>query len=254
MRSEYKGHCIRDFKKAESIIQSKTPDVQELGNISERLERRTNEISELDTKIATSYADDVEIEAAMEDALLYNDQISSWKSKINSFLKGFASARHPPVRPAQLESSFQAHSSASFKHGITVKLPKLFIKPVSGDPLEWLTFWDSFKSSVHENTEISDIDKMNYLRGYLSGEAVKAIAGLPLCNANYDKAVELLKQRFGRSQTLINSYMNTPTKLPSITNNVKQLRNFYDSLENYIRGPEALGTETSSYGSLLVPR
>ena len=94
---------------------------------------------------------------------------------------------------------------------------------------------------------------MNYLRGYLSGEAAKAIAGLSLCNASYDKAVELLKQRFGRSQTLINFYMNALTKLPSITNNVKQLRSFYDSLENYIRGLEALGTETSSYGNLLIP-
>ena len=253
LRSAYKGHCTRDFKKAESLMQSKTPDVEELSNILEYLERRTNEIRELDTKIAISYADDVEIEAAMEDTLLYNDQISSWKSTINSLLKGLASARQPPVRPVQLESSFQAHSSASFKHGTTVKLPKLVIKPFSGDPLEWLTFWNSFKSSVHENTEISDIDKTNYLRGYLSGEAAKAIAGLPLRNANYDKAVEFLKQRFGRSQTLINSYMNALTKLPNITNNVKQLRNFYDSLENYIRGLEALGTETSSYGNLLIP-
>ena len=72
-------------------MQSKTPDVEELGNILDRLERRTNEISELDTKIATSYTDDSEIEAAMEDALLYNDLISSWKNKIDSFLKELAS-------------------------------------------------------------------------------------------------------------------------------------------------------------------
>ena len=165
-------------------MQSKTPDVEELDNILDRLERRANEISELDTKIATSYTDDSEIEAAMEDGLLYNEHISSRKNKIDSFLKGLASMRQPPVRSVQLESSFQALSSASFKHGITVKLPKLNIKPFTGDPLEWLSFWDSFKSPVHNNTEISDIDKMNYLRGYLSGEAVKAIAGLPLCNPN----------------------------------------------------------------------
>ena len=127
LRSAYKGHCTRDFKKVESLMQSKTSDVEELGNIVAHLERRTNEISELDTKTATSYADDVEREAAMEDALLYNDQISSWKSKINSFLKGLASARQPPIRPVQLESSFQAHSSASFTHSITVKLPNLIL-------------------------------------------------------------------------------------------------------------------------------
>ena len=142
LRSAYKGHCTRDFKKAESLMQSKTPDVEELGNILDRLERRTNEISELNTKITTSSTDDVEIEAAIEDSLLYNHHISSWNTKINSFLKGLASVRQQPVRSVQLESSFQAHSSASFKHGIIVKLPKLIIKTFSGDPLEWLTFWD----------------------------------------------------------------------------------------------------------------
>ena len=42
----------------------------------------------------------------------------------------------------------------------------------------WTTFWDTFKSAVHENTDISKIDKFHYLNSSLEGTASKAIQGL----------------------------------------------------------------------------
>ena len=56
-----------------------------------------------------------------------------------------------------------------------VKLPKLQLKEFSGDPLEWRSFWDSFEASVHLSTKISDVDKMNYLKGFLRGDASRAM-------------------------------------------------------------------------------
>ena len=44
------------------------------------------------------------------------------------------------------------------------KLPELTLHPFNGDVTQWLTFWDSFKSAVHENESISVVDKFNYLR------------------------------------------------------------------------------------------
>ena len=93
------------------------------------------------------------------------------------------------------------------KQNIHVNLPKLQIQPFNGNPLEWLTFWDSFRNAVHENDSLSDIDKKYYLKGMLANEAARAIAGLPITSQNYGKAIELLKERFGRKQTLINAYM-----------------------------------------------
>ena len=79
-----------------------------------------------------------------------------------------------------------------------INLPKINIKSFGGDPLEWLTFWDSFSAAIDKNLELSDVEKMNYLNGMLTGEAARALSGLPLTEENYRKATELLKERFGK--------------------------------------------------------
>ena len=87
------------------------------------------------------------------------------------------------------------------------------------------------------NNELSAIEKMTYLTGMLEGEAAHTIAGLPLTTDNYVRAIELLKEQFGNSQTLINAHMDELAKIfpPSISE-TKQLREFYDNSENNIRG------------------
>ena len=58
-------------------------------------------------------------------------------------------------------------SEASIVHPQRVKLPKLTLKKFSGDLTTWTTFWDSFESAVHNNPDLSCIDKFNYLHSLL---------------------------------------------------------------------------------------
>ncbi len=76
-----------------------------------------------------------------------------------------------------------------------MRLPKLSIRPFNGDITQWTTFWDSFKSSIHENPTLSDIDKFNYLRSLLERSARESIGGLTLTAPNYKEAVSILKER-----------------------------------------------------------
>ena len=46
-------------------------------------------------------------------------------------------------------------------------LPKINIKSFGGDPLEWLTFWDSISTAIDKNLELSDVEKTNFLNGML---------------------------------------------------------------------------------------
>ena len=62
------------------------------------------------------------------------------------------------------------------------------------DPL-----WDSFNSAIHENPELSKVDKFNYLRLMVTYAASEAICGLTLTSAKYDEAIEVLKKRFGNN-------------------------------------------------------
>ena len=85
-----------------------------------------------------------------------------------------------------------------------VKLPKLSIKKFGRDLTKWVTFWDTFNSSIHSNPTLSSVDKFNYLMSLVNAEA---IAGLTITSANYDEAIATLKKRFGNPQLIGNRHM-----------------------------------------------
>jgi len=78
-------------------------------------------------------------------------------------------------------------------------------------PGEWNTFWDSFQSAVHDNPEISQVDKLNYLNSVLEGLAARAIAGLTVLN--YENAVGILQDCFGKTQQIITTHMDDLIKI-----------------------------------------
>ena len=133
------------------------------------------------------------------------------------------------------------------------RLPKMALPSFSGDILQWQPFWDSYESTIHANTNLTDVQKFTYLKSQLEGSAASVIEGFAMTNANYARAIDLLKERFGQQQKITHSAMQALLKLPAPSNKVSSLRNFYDKMETYIRSLEAMGQCQESYGSLLVP-
>ncbi|KRZ70210.1 hypothetical protein T10_9297 [Trichinella papuae] len=67
-----------------------------------------------------------------------------------------------------------------------------------GDVTKFRQFWDQFESSVHQKTDLADAAKLTYLRSCVTGEVLGAIAGLAAANADYQVAVQRIKQRLDR--------------------------------------------------------
>ena len=80
--------------------------------------------------------------------------------------------------------------------GTNSKLSKLYLPKLKGDITKFIAFWDSFKSSVDDNRDISIVDKFSYLYSLLEGEALRAVQGLPLIAENCKIAVDTLHDRF----------------------------------------------------------
>ena len=86
------------------------------------------------------------------------------------------------------------------------------------------------------------------------GTAPMTIDGLSLTSANYKVALDLLKGRFANKQVIISAHMEHLLKLPSIpSGDIRKLRELFDFIEAQIRALQALGVESTSYGSLLTP-
>ncbi|XP_060591141.1 uncharacterized protein LOC132746060 [Ruditapes philippinarum] len=135
---------------------------------------------------------------------------------------------------------FDKQHSLKIKIENTVKLPKLIIVSFNGNKLRWIEFWDSFSSAVHENDNLSPVDKFNYLKGKLVGEARGAIAGLTLSNENYGIAITIIKERFGDKQDIIDLHYKGLVNVASSKDTTESLRLFYDKIQKHLRSLEVM--------------
>ena len=121
-----------------------------------------------------------------------------------------------------------------------MKPPRLDIRTFSGDVLRWHEFWDAFDASVHK-ASYAPVDKFNYLKSKLEGEALEAIFGYQLSNENYVVVIDIRKKRFGYMQLIIDAHYQSLSHLPPATNQVAKLRSCYDNIEHHLRSLDAIG-------------
>lgn len=105
----------------------------------------------------------------------------------------------------------------------TSRLSKLALPTFDGNPLNWQSFWDSYRTAVHDNPYLSNIEKLNYLRAQLCDEALKSIAGFPLTDANYLESIKLLQKRFGQQHRVVSAHMQALLNIPHPTNTLFSL-------------------------------
>ena len=83
-------------------------------------------------------------------------------------------------------------------------LPKLKLTEFSGDPLEWPEWSGLFDVVVHQKP-ISDTEKMQYLKTSLTGQAKAAISGMGFSSQSYYHAWDILCEKYGRSDFIVNA-------------------------------------------------
>ena len=91
----------------------------------------------------------------------------------------------PSETPLGVIHTTTAVGGRSQSHFDTCRLPKLTLPTFSGNPLHWLTFWDSFQAAIDFNPNLSGVQKFNYLKAQLDGDAARTIEGFPLTDRNY---------------------------------------------------------------------
>ncbi|XP_073249615.1 uncharacterized protein [Porites lutea] len=146
----------------------------------------------------------------------------------------------------KLKKKLEVETAKQGMKSNTVKLPKLDFNKFSGELLKWQEFWDSFESAIHSNASLNPVEKMNYLRAKLEGEAEEVISGLTLTNANYEEAISLLQKRFGQNEIIINAHYTSLMDMPASSSSTSALRTRYDSIEKHLRSLQALGEDVNT--------
>lgn len=221
------------------------PGMAELMKLKLTLEEKFATLTRLDEEILDLVEED-EVDGEIE-------QADVLKESIRLVLVNLDSAVRPPTGGPGASVPMMHPTAPPRGHATKVRLPKITLKRFNGDLTRWTTFWDSFESSIHENPDLSDVDKFNYLYSLLEGPASGAISGLKLTSANYAEAVEILKKRFGRKQQIIAAHMDVLLNLDAVSSqfNLMGLRHLYDLIETQVRSLKSLGVPPESYGTLL---
>ncbi|XP_024867544.1 uncharacterized protein LOC112451871 [Temnothorax curvispinosus] len=84
-------------------------------------------------------------------------------------------------------------------------LPEISLPQFDGDFSAWRPFHDLFSSLVGRVHDISNVEKMHYLRTSLTGEAAQLISNLPVAEDSFAAAWDLLVERFENKRLLISS-------------------------------------------------
>ena len=131
-----------------------------------------------------------------------------------------------------------------------IKLPKLNLPSFDGNILNWQEFWDIFKSTIHEQ-DLPNVTKVSYLKGVLRGAAATAVGGISVTNENYDTAIRLLTDKFGKREVIIDTLYSQLQFLPVATNQSSDVKSTFESIEKILRQLEAVKEDINNQKVLI---
>ncbi|XP_055715183.1 uncharacterized protein LOC129809402 [Phlebotomus papatasi] len=109
------------------------------------------------------------------------------------------------------------------------RLSPLDIPKFSGQFSKWISFRDRFVSTVINESSLSNVQKLHYLKGALTGEAASVLENLEVTEDNFEAAWDLLNTRFNKRKNIIMEYVknfHSVSPVSTATNsNVRKLVN-----------------------------
>lgn len=134
-----------------------------------------------------------------------------------------------------------------------VRLPAISLPRFDGSFDNWLEFRDSFNSLINKNTNIELIQKYQYLKSSLTGNAANLIKSLPVSEANYETAWELICNRFNNKNSLVFNHIKAIFNSPKLhMSTSKCLRSLIDETTKNLRTLKGLGLPTDHWDVLII--
>lgn len=233
-----KEYCAKD------VLTETTHAEVTLGKLKDYRER----LEQLNSEVLELIEDEADCETEAQTAADFDEQLLN---ALQYLIKRIQIAEKGKV---PISSMAPTHFSANSDHKTnSVKLPKLQMSSFAGDPLQWHTFWDSFRASIHLNPDLSPVEKFNYLKGLLTDDAWRIADGYRLTDANYDTVVHTLQERFGEPERVIFAHFESLLSLSVSSHDLSSLQTTFDECEKHIRSLVALGLAESTFGQVFTP-
>lgn len=222
------------------------PDEDRLAEMAEEVEALARDLKQQDALIEP-HVIDAGLAEEYETVRRSQSLVTRMRTRLRRMIERASPKESSVVDSDALSSSERPRNSGH------LRLPKLELQKFNGNKLEWQPFWEQYKQAIHENNSLSSVEKFLYLRMSLTGKAAAVVSGLQATEDNYSSAVDMLKERFGRQDTLVQEHLTQLLNLPQVKalNDVAALRRLHDHVQKNTAALKTLGVGSEGYGTML---
>lgn len=184
---------------------------------------------------------------------LSEEDLTSYQSQFSEVNKLMVTMDQRVAASGACGTSDTGHTKDQLRTSqVKARLPLIELPKFSGKLIDWVPFYDLFQSLVHERDNMSDAEKHYYLRASLESEALSIIRQLPMDEANYEVALNLLKGRYQNQRLLIDTYLDRITNLPVLQGHHSLRSDLFDPLRESVQALEALKVPVKEWSYLIV--
>lgn len=240
-----------DLSRFEAFLSEIETDSSKLNTLADRLNKFEETI--LDYERVQSEIEEVEVDDPATAQENYQDRKNFQDKYFDMLAKAKAKLQLPNETDRRSLNNNNSSIILQQNSSKNVRLPTISLPTFSGDTNCWSSFYDRFKSLIHDDANLTVSEKFFYLQSALSGDAAQLIQDLESTDVNYEIAWALLKERFEDTKNLIKIHIQFIFNIPILCKeNYTDLRNFLDILQKNIRALKHLGEPVDRWDTLLL--
>ncbi|GFX93590.1 integrase catalytic domain-containing protein [Trichonephila clavipes] len=151
------------------------------------------------------------------------------------------------------ESSVHNHenaiSQANSKLKLEIKLPEIPLPVFRGRYDEWPSFKSQFDNIITNNNDLSESQKLYYLKASLQNDAKL----LEAVDDSFESLITVLKTRFENKSLLTETHINAIIEIEKLTSeSARDIRTMTDILSKNIRALKLLGFERNNLSDVIL--
>lgn len=152
-----------------------------------------------------------------------------------------------------LNSSINNISISASNSNNRVRLEPIALPTFRGNIQDWESFYDCFRVMVHQDNGLSAAQKFYYLRSSLTGAALDLVKSVPMTDANYEVAINRLRQRYDNPSLVIQSHIRSILETPHIQKpTASELQALHAHICVHIAALKAMNQPTDQWDAWLV--
>lgn len=133
-----------------------------------------------------------------------------------------------------------------------VKLPRIELKSFSGRYEDWSSFRDLYSSLIHTNDLLSNVQKLQYLKSNIQGDAENLLKSITITEDNYADAWKKLTDRYEHKRYIVDCLLNNFFNQARVQGeNHKDIKSLIDKSSEIIQSLKLQGVPVAHWDVII---